>query len=163
MHLPTFGDSTSHASKPFELIHSDLKELPVLLYHHYKWFVTFLDDFTSYGWIVLLRKKSDTATAINDFLAMVRTQYNASVKTFMSNAGGELGNVTGYPGVFLGNPHLYPSKPVPASTGAGFAKTRGDITRQQVHLPILTGRIYHSYIFINLLFTMTRGKYPPCH
>ena len=89
MHLPTFEDSTSRASKPFELIHSDLKELPVLSYHHYKWFVTFLDDFTSYGWIVLLRKKSDTATAINDFLAMVCTQYNALVKTFMSDAGGE--------------------------------------------------------------------------
>ena len=66
-----------------------LQELPVLSYHHYKWFVTFLDDFTSYGWIVLLRKKSDTAAAINDFLAMARTQYNASVKTFMSDAGGE--------------------------------------------------------------------------
>ena len=31
-----------------------------------------------------------------------------------------LGNVTGYPGVFQGNPHPYPSKPAPASTGAGF-------------------------------------------
>ncbi|KAF8799791.1 hypothetical protein BYT27DRAFT_7119498, partial [Phlegmacium glaucopus] len=31
-----------------------------------------------------------------------------------------IGNVTGYPGVFQGNLHLYPSKPVPTSTGAGF-------------------------------------------
>ena len=31
-----------------------------------------------------------------------------------------MGNVAGYPGVFQGNPHLYPSKPVPASTGVGF-------------------------------------------
>ena len=31
-----------------------------------------------------------------------------------------VGNVTGYPGVFQGNPHPYPSKPVPAVTGAGF-------------------------------------------
>ena len=34
----------------------------------------------------------------------------------------QIGNVTGYPGVFPGNPHPYPSKPVPASTGAGFDK-----------------------------------------
>ena len=34
----------------------------------------------------------------------------------------QLGNVTGYPGVFPGNLHPYPSKPVPASTGAGFDK-----------------------------------------
>ena len=33
-----------------------------------------------------------------------------------------IGNVTGYPGVFPGNPHLYLSKPIPASTGAGFDK-----------------------------------------
>ena len=33
-----------------------------------------------------------------------------------------LGNVTGYPGVFPCNPHPYPSKPVPTSTGAGFDK-----------------------------------------
>jgi len=32
----------------------------------------------------------------------------------------KVGNVTGYPGVFQGNPHPYPSKPAPASTGAGF-------------------------------------------
>ena len=31
-----------------------------------------------------------------------------------------LGNVTGYPGVFQSNLHLYPSKPIPASTGMGF-------------------------------------------
>jgi hypothetical protein len=33
-----------------------------------------------------------------------------------------LGNGTGYPGVFQSNPHPYPSKPVPASTGAGFRR-----------------------------------------
>ncbi|KIJ90190.1 hypothetical protein K443DRAFT_15438 [Laccaria amethystina LaAM-08-1] len=32
----------------------------------------------------------------------------------------QLGNVTGYPGVFQSNPCLYPSKPVPASMSAGF-------------------------------------------
>ena len=55
MHLQPFEDSTSRASRPFELIHSDLKELPVLSYHHYKFFVTFLDDYTSHSWIVLLK------------------------------------------------------------------------------------------------------------
>ena len=39
-----------------------------------------------------------------------------------TSARGCLGNVTGYPGFFPGNLHPYPSKPVPASTGAGFDK-----------------------------------------
>ena len=44
----------------------------------------------------------------------------------------ELGIVTGYPGVFQGNPHPYPRKPAPAARGAvfggygcGFNKNRG--------------------------------------
>jgi len=32
----------------------------------------------------------------------------------------QLGNVTGYPGVFQSNPCPYPSKPVPASMSTGF-------------------------------------------
>jgi hypothetical protein len=41
----------------------------------------------------------------------------------------ELGNVMGNPGVFQGNPHLYPPKPVPmdAGTGAGFHKPTGKL------------------------------------
>ena len=46
-------------------------------------------------------------------LKLIRASWWASV-----------GNVTGYPGVFPGNLHPYPSKPVPASTGAGFDKYR---------------------------------------
>ena len=88
-HLPIFEDSVSCASSKFELIHSDLKELPVISYHKYKWFITFLNDFSSHCWVIFLRKKSDAYTAIIDFLAMVRTQHNVSVKTFMSDAGGE--------------------------------------------------------------------------
>jgi hypothetical protein len=33
--------------------------------------------------------------------------------------GEELGNITGYPGVFQGNSHQYPSKPVPVTMGTG--------------------------------------------
>ena len=33
-----------------------------------------------------------------------------------------IGNMTGNPGVFQGNLHLYPRKPTPAYTGAGFCR-----------------------------------------
>ena len=55
MHLSAFPNSQSHATSPFALIHLDLKELPVLSYHWYKFFITFLNNFTSYCWISLLR------------------------------------------------------------------------------------------------------------
>ena len=92
MHLQPFVDSISQASRSFELIHSDLKELPTISYHKYKYFVTFLDDYSSHFWVVLLKQKSDTFRAINDFLALVRTQHNTLVKQFMTNAGGEYKN-----------------------------------------------------------------------
>ena len=37
MHLQPFVDSVSQASRSFELIHSDLKELPTISYHKYKY------------------------------------------------------------------------------------------------------------------------------
>jgi hypothetical protein len=71
MHLQPFVDSVSRASRSFELIHSDLKELPTISYHKYKYFVTFLDDYFSHCWVILLKQKSDTIRAIDDFLALV--------------------------------------------------------------------------------------------
>ena len=87
MHLQPSVDSVSRASRSFELIHSDLKELPTISYHKYKYFVTFLDDYSSHCWVILLKQKSDTIRAIDDFLALVRTQHNALVKQFMTDAG----------------------------------------------------------------------------
>ena len=89
MHLNAFPDSSSHATSPFALIHSDLKELSVLLYHQYKFFITFLDDFTSYCWVSLLQKKSDASDVIDSFLALVKNQYQTTVKEFITDAGGE--------------------------------------------------------------------------
>jgi hypothetical protein len=56
--------SETRVMAPFECIHSDLKSFPMVLYHKYKYFVNFIDDFTSYMWVVLLHKKSAAITAL---------------------------------------------------------------------------------------------------
>ena len=84
-----FPPSKRRAKKPFELIHSDLKDFPVESYHRYKYIITFYDDYTSHGWIILMRKKSYAINATKQFLAMVETQYHAKVEGWMSDAGGE--------------------------------------------------------------------------
>jgi transposase InsO family protein len=89
MSSKSFPSSQTHASKRFEKIHSDLKSFPVESYHRYKYFISFIDDFSSYAWVVFLRNKSDAATAIRDFLAMVQNQYGESVKEWMTDEGGE--------------------------------------------------------------------------
>jgi hypothetical protein len=84
-----FPPSSSRAKKPFELVHTDLKALPVVSYHGYKYFVTFFDDFTSHGWIMLLKAKSETKTAIKHFVAIAKNQFETTIRCIMSDAGGE--------------------------------------------------------------------------
>ena len=42
-----------------------------------------------HAWVILLRKKSDTLAAFKQFVAMVQTQYKASLKELMTDFGGE--------------------------------------------------------------------------
>ena len=74
---------------PFYKIHMDLKEFSVHSYNQYKFFILFFDDCMSFGWIVLLRHKSDADPAIRQFIAMVKNQYNKVIHEFMIDAGGE--------------------------------------------------------------------------
>jgi hypothetical protein len=55
-------------------------------------------------------------------LIMVQVGFESGDGLCVSQAGlWVVGNTTGYPGVFQGNPHPYPWKPVPTAMGAGFA------------------------------------------
>ena len=84
-----FPENEKCASKPFELVHSDLKSFPVPSYRKYKYVITFYDDFTSHAWTMPLRSKAAAITAAKDFLEMVHVQHNAQVVGWMSDAGGE--------------------------------------------------------------------------
>ena len=84
-----FPATTRRATKAFELVHSDLKQFPVLSYHRYEYVITFVDDYSSHAWITCLRKKSAAIKATEQFLAFVETQHKAKVQTWMSDAGGE--------------------------------------------------------------------------
>jgi len=70
----TFKESSSCAKENFELIHLDLKEFPVLLYHKYKYFIVFLDDWLGFMHLINLKKKSDTIIAMKHYEAYVRIQ-----------------------------------------------------------------------------------------
>jgi hypothetical protein len=66
-----------------------------------------------------------------------------------------IGNVTGNPGVFRGNPHPYPWKPAPVATGTGFYgygcgfyKTHG-CPRTPAGYPIIYYIQYVNYVLLN--------------
>ena len=55
-----FPISTSHSTQCFDLVHSDVWGIaPALSHAHYKYFVTFIDDFSWFTWVYFLHSKSD--------------------------------------------------------------------------------------------------------
>jgi transposase InsO family protein len=81
--------STTRATTPFRRIHSDLKSFPLLSYAKYKYFIVFLDDYTSYAWITLLRDKGSAITALRQWLALIKNQFDTTIKEWMSDASSE--------------------------------------------------------------------------
>jgi GAG-pre-integrase domain len=85
----SFPPSPGCSKAFFDKIHMDLKEFSVQSYSKYKFFILFFDDCTLFGWIVLLRRKSEADPAIRQFVAMVKNQFNKVIYKFMIDAGGE--------------------------------------------------------------------------
>jgi len=85
----SFLSTKTRASKPFELVHSDLKSFPVESYHKYKYAIVFLDDFSSNAWTINLHTKDAALPATKRFIAMVKNQFNTNIVEWMSDAGGE--------------------------------------------------------------------------
>ncbi|KAF8824317.1 hypothetical protein HHX47_DHR8000004 [Lentinula edodes] len=89
MTLRPFPPTNRRASRPFEIIHSDLKEWPTISYHKYKYTIFFIDDYTSHGFYCHLKKKSGALPVIKQFIATVKNLYETNVKEWMSDGGGE--------------------------------------------------------------------------
>jgi len=85
----SFPTSESRATKPFEKIHSNLKSFSVVSYHKHKYYISFVDDYSSYSWIVCLCIKSSAIAVLKHFLAMIKNQFNTTIKEWMSDAEGE--------------------------------------------------------------------------
>ena len=62
-----FPENERCTTKPFELVHSDLKSFPVLSYQKFKYIITFYNNFTSHAWTMALCSKAAAITAAKDF------------------------------------------------------------------------------------------------
>jgi hypothetical protein len=57
MHSNPFPSSQHRASRPLELIHSDLHgPLPVCTYSGYRYWITFIDDYSQFRAVILARE-----------------------------------------------------------------------------------------------------------
>jgi hypothetical protein len=85
----SFSPSKNWTKEPLIHIYSDIKSFSIESYHHHKYFISFVDDYTSFAWITLLYAKSSAIHALHKFLAMIKTQFGLTIKEWMSDAGGE--------------------------------------------------------------------------
>ena len=85
-----FPHSASCASQCFDIIHSDVWGIvPIVSHAHYKYFVTFIDDFSRFTWVYFLWAKAEVFSIFKQFLALIETQFSASIKVLCSDFGRE--------------------------------------------------------------------------
>jgi transposase InsO family protein len=90
MHQLPFPSSNKQVQSPFELVHSDLwGPAPVMSTNAFRYYLVFVDEFTKFTWVYLLKHKSDTFHIFTQFQAMVHTQFSLLIKTIRTDCGGE--------------------------------------------------------------------------
>ncbi|RVW62844.1 Retrovirus-related Pol polyprotein from transposon TNT 1-94 [Vitis vinifera] len=78
------------AESLFELVHSDVwGPCPVTSQTGFRYFVTFVDDFSRMTWIYFMKNRSEVFSHFCAFSAEIKTQYDVSVKILRSDNGKE--------------------------------------------------------------------------
>jgi transposase InsO family protein len=81
------------SKRPFEVIHSDVwGPCDVASVSGHRWFVTFIDCFSRYTWLYLLKYKSDVLSVFKDLCALFKNQHETTVKILHTNNGIEYVN-----------------------------------------------------------------------
>jgi GAG-pre-integrase domain len=89
-HVLPFTLSSSSSHSPLELIYSDVwGPSPVISSKGYKYYVTFIDDFSHFIWIYFLKNKSDVLQAFTLFKLQVENLLNTNIKTLRTDGGAE--------------------------------------------------------------------------
>ncbi|KAK0594600.1 hypothetical protein LWI29_001701 [Acer saccharum] len=77
------------AKEPLELIHSDVcGPMNVKARGGYRYYVTFIDDYSRYGYVYLMQRKSKTFEKFKEFRAEVENQLGKTIKSLRSDRGG---------------------------------------------------------------------------
>ena len=85
--FPTFG---FHASRPLELVYSNVwGPAPITFINDFQYYVLFVDAYSKFTWLYLLKHKSNVLDVFKFFKATVENQLNSKIKTLRSDNGGE--------------------------------------------------------------------------
>ncbi|CAI7760569.1 unnamed protein product [Closterium sp. NIES-54] len=87
----SFPTSTTRASAPLELVHTDVcgpMQTPEREKGS-KYFITFLDDFSRLSWVTLVKTKDEVAKVFKCWICYAEREARAKVKILRSDRGGE--------------------------------------------------------------------------
>ena len=85
-----FSAKGKRSKEPLRLVHSDVcGPLSVQARGSYEYFFTFIDDYSRYGYVYLMHKKSKTFGKFKEFMEEAEKQLGKSLKTLRSNRGDE--------------------------------------------------------------------------
>ena len=85
-----FNRKNERAVGLLDLIHSDVcGPMSTCARGNFSYFITFTDDFSRYGYIYLMRHKSESFEKFKEFQNEVENQLGRSIKALRSDRGGE--------------------------------------------------------------------------
>ncbi|CAL1397367.1 unnamed protein product [Linum trigynum] len=80
----------NRAQDVLELIHTDIcGPFPTASWNGHKYFITFIDDYSRYGYLFLINEKSQSLDVFKSFKAQVELQLGKKIKAVRSDCGGE--------------------------------------------------------------------------
>ena len=86
----TTGKGSSRATELLQLIHTDTcGSFPIATRNGHRYFITFTDDYSRYGYIYLICDKSESLETFKIFKVEVENQLNKRIKSVRSDRGGE--------------------------------------------------------------------------
>eukprot|EP00833_Pecoramyces_ruminatium_P000911 jgi/Orpsp1_1/1174943/evm.model.c7180000052037.1 len=89
MRRSKFQLSSNKTKSCLELIHTDVVGRLKTSHNGYKFYVTFLDDFSRKCWVYPIKLKSEVYTKFIEFYELMKNKYNLIVKTLKSDRGAE--------------------------------------------------------------------------
>lgn len=89
-HRLPFYNSFTPCTSPLEMINADVwGPAPVVSSNGFQYYVHFIDSFTRFTWLYLIKNKSDVAHVFKQFKTMVELQFNSKIKSLQTDGGRE--------------------------------------------------------------------------
>jgi histone deacetylase 1/2 len=88
-HQLPYSISNKISSAPLDLIYSDVWGPAPCSVGRHIYYVSFIDDYSKYTWIYLLRQKSDVFQVFKDFQNLVERKFARKIIAMQSDWGGE--------------------------------------------------------------------------